>query len=122
MPIKMEEFTKVFPRRVNIDQYKALIDGALNAARGDDGLPRVAAETFMNHKDATKAANAIRNHCKANKIDLHVSCPENLQVVYVYKSGVPRKTRQKKAVATGEKLAGTEQAKSPESQAAQAPA
>ena len=49
------------------------------------------------YKQATKAANAIRNYARAQKLDLRVSCPENKSCVYVFKSTLPPRTRKKKS-------------------------
>ena len=72
--MRMEDFSKAFPKKVNIDQYQPIIDAALKAGKGDDGLPRVVVDEFMTQQLATRAANAIRNHVRAAKLTLKVSC------------------------------------------------
>jgi hypothetical protein len=90
--MKMMDQSAAFPRKVNFDQYLPLVEAALNAAKGVDGLPRVVIEGYENSKLAVRAANAIRNHVKQNGPELRVSCPENGKSVYVVK-GKPRARR-----------------------------
>lgn len=113
--MRMEDFTKAFPGRVNIDAYKPVIEAALKASKGEDGFPRVVVEEFATQKEAVKAANAIRNHCKSANPELHVSCPESGRIIRVYRSAVPRKTRKKRA-------AGPEPPTGPGNEALQTPA
>lgn len=94
--MKMEDYTKAFPGRVNLDQYKPLIEAAQKAGKGDDGFYRVIIEEYLNSKEAIRAANAIRNHCRAHNIELRVSCPEKGKSVYVFKSSTPAKARTRK--------------------------
>ena len=99
MAISMLDFTVAFPKKVNIDQYKPLIDAALNAAKGEDGLPRVVVETCDTAALAARAANAIRRYSKENKLNLRVSCPEkNKQSILVYKAN-PRARKAKDSAA-----------------------
>ena len=91
----MIDFSKAFPRKVNIDRYMPIITAAGKAANGADGVPRVVVETYESYKEATRAANAIRNYARSNKLELNVSCPENGQKILVWKAK-PR-TRRKKA-------------------------
>lgn len=83
--MKMVDFTVAFPKRVLIDPYLPIIDGATKAVKGADGLPRVVQEEYDNHKLATKAANAIRNYSKNNNLELRVSLPDNSNTISVYK-------------------------------------
>jgi hypothetical protein len=99
MPLRMMDQTKAFPKKSHIDQYKPLIDAALNASLGEDGLPKVAIEDFANAILAAKAANVIRTFSSANNHNLWVSCPPNSKSVYVYKSNKPRRTRTNNHVA-----------------------
>lgn len=94
MTISMLDFTEAFPKKVNIDQYKPVIDAALKPANGKDGLPRVVAETYDTAALATRAANAIRKYSKDNNLDLRVSSRENEQRILVYKAKL--RTRKKK--------------------------
>jgi hypothetical protein len=96
MPLRMMEQSKAFPKKSHIDLYKPLIDAALNASLGEDGLPKVAIEDFANAILAAKAANSIRTFSTANNHNLWVSCPPNSKSVFVYKSDKPRRTREKK--------------------------
>lgn len=96
--LRMMDQTKAFPRKVNADQYKPLIDAAMNAAIGEDNLPRVVIQDFDTYKLAIKAANAVRNYSHEKNLNLRVSCPENGKSILVYKSNTPRRTRTKKAV------------------------
>ena len=96
MTFKMMDFSEAFPKRVNVDQYKQLIDAASNAALGADNLSRVAAETFATHQLAVRAANAIRNYARSEQLLLKVSCPENSKTIYVYKSAMLRRPRRSK--------------------------
>jgi len=95
MTFRIEEQSTVFPRRVNIDAYRPLIDAALKAPNGTDGLPKVVVQDYDTVKLATRAANAIRNHAKENKLDLRVSASKGSKTVCLYKSK-PRKSRSKK--------------------------
>jgi hypothetical protein len=94
----MLDFTDAFPKKVNIDQYKPVIDGALKAANGADGVPRVVIESFDTAALATRAANAIRKHSKENNLELRVSCRENEKKILVYKAK-PRTRKAKDAPA-----------------------
>jgi hypothetical protein len=89
--------SKAFPKKVNMEQYMPLVKAALEAAKGEDGLPRVVVEDYDTYQQAVRASNSIRNHARANNLDLRVSCPENGKSVYVYKSKMAK--RQKKKVA-----------------------
>ncbi len=104
--MRMLDQTKAFPKAVLIDKYKPLIDAALKASNGDDGLPRVVVEDYDTAQLALKAANAIRNHCHANKLEIRVSCPENSKSVFIWKG--KRHPRKKKnaapAVPAGEAI------------------
>jgi hypothetical protein len=86
MTFRVEDQSKVFPRKVNIDLYRPLIDAAIKAPNGADGLPRVVIEEYETVKLATRAANAIRHHAKDNKLDLRVSSPKGSKTVCVFKS------------------------------------
>lgn len=97
--LRMMDQTKAFPRKVNVDQYKPLIEAAINAAIGEDNLPRVVIQDFDTYKLAIRAANAVRNYSHEKNLILRVSCPENGKSVLVYKSNAPRKTRTRKATA-----------------------
>ena len=99
MPLRMMEQTKAFPKKSHINLYKSLIDAALNASIGEDGLPKVAIEDFANADLAAKAANSIRTFSTTNNHTLWVSCPPNSKSVFVYKSDKPRRTRKPKDVA-----------------------
>ncbi len=94
--MRMDDYTKVFPTKVNMDRYQPLIEAALKAAKGADNLPRVVIEDFETALEAVKAANAIRNYCRANNIKVAVSCPENGHTLRVYRSEKPRRTRTSK--------------------------
>jgi hypothetical protein len=87
--MKMMDQSEAFPRRVNFEQYQAIVDAAMKAAKGKDGLFRVVVEDYDTYKLAVKAANAIRNHAKANGLELRVSCPENSKSIFVVR-GKPR--------------------------------
>ena len=99
MSLRMMDWTKAFPRKSNVDQYKTLIDSALNASLGEDGLPKVAIEDFTDAKLAEKAANTIRTYCQTKNLSLRVSCPPKSKTVMVYKSDKPCQTRKKKDAA-----------------------
>jgi hypothetical protein len=92
--MQMLDFCDAFPKRVNISQYQSVIDAAVNAAKGKDGLPRVVVEDYASYQLAVKAANAIRGFSQKNKLDLHVSCPENGKRIFVHK-GKPRTRKPK---------------------------
>jgi hypothetical protein len=94
--MKMLDQSAAFPKRVNSTQYQALIDAALKAVLGADGLPRVVVEDFPDAKTATKAANAIRSHTQNDTPRLKVSCPEGSRSVSIYRTDEPRRTRKKK--------------------------
>lgn len=94
--MRMDDYSKVFPMKVNMDRYQPLIEAALKAAKGVDNLPRVVIEDFETAREAVKAANAIRNHCRANNLKVAVSCPENGHSIRVYRSEKPRRTRTSK--------------------------
>jgi len=96
MAFRVEDQSKMFPRKVNIDLYRPLIEAAVKAPNGADGLPRVVVEDYDSVKLATRAANAIRHHVKENKLDLRVSSPKGSKTVCVYKAKPP-KARRKKA-------------------------
>jgi hypothetical protein len=96
MPIRMLDQTKAFPKKVNFDQYKPIVEAALNASNGDDGLPRVVASDWPTYKEATRATNALRNHIKANNLQLVVSCPEQGQTVFCYKGKARGRSKKKK--------------------------
>ena len=101
----MKDFSDVFPKKVNIEQYMNLIDGAQKASNGADGVPRVVVEEFQTHQLAVRAANAVRNFVRANpSYTLRVSCPENGQTIYVFRSSAPRKTRKSKTKPTNPAL------------------
>jgi hypothetical protein len=95
--MRMIDQTKAFPKAVLIGKYQPVIEAAQKAANGEDGLPRVVVEDYDTAKDAVKAANAIRNHCHDNKIELRVSCPENSKSVFVWRG---KARARKKATAT----------------------
>jgi hypothetical protein len=87
--MQMLDFNEAFPKRVNISQYQTIIDAAVNAAKGKDGVPRVVVEDYASYQLALKAATAIRGFSQKNKLNLCVSCPKNGKRVFVYK-GKPR--------------------------------
>ncbi len=93
--MRMMDQTAAFPRKVLIDQYKTLIDAAVNAALGPDHLPRVVVEDFDSYKLAVRAANAIRKYSQDNQLTLRVSCPEGKKTIYVYKAATPMKKRER---------------------------
>lgn len=93
--MRMMDQTAAFPRKVLVNQYKALIDGAVNAALGADHLPRAVVEDFDSYKSAVRAANAIRKYSQDNQLSLRVSCPEGQKTIYVYKSATPVKKRER---------------------------
>ena len=95
--MRMEDFSKTFPARVDMALYLPIIEAAQKAVKGVDGKPRVVIEDYPDYKQATKAANAIRNYARAQKLDLRVSCPENKSCDYVFKSTLPPRTRKKKS-------------------------
>jgi hypothetical protein len=93
--MQMLDFSEAFPKRVNISQYQPIIDAAVNAAKGKDGVSRVVVEDYPSYQLAVKAANAIRGFSQKNKLDLCVSCPEKGKRIFVYK-GKPRTRKSKK--------------------------
>lgn len=94
--MRMMDQTEAFPRKVNVDQYKQIIDAALQAAPGKDHLPRAVVEDYDTYKLATRAANAIRKFSNDNNLNLRVSCPESGKSIFVYKANTPIRTRKKK--------------------------
>ena len=48
--MQMLDFCDAFPKRVNISQYQSVIDAAVNAAKGKDGLPRVVVEDYASYQ------------------------------------------------------------------------
>ena len=93
--MKMLDFTVAFPKRVLIDPYMPVIEAACKAAKGADGFLRVVQEDYDNHKEATKAANAIRKYSKEHALDLRVSSSETSNTIKVYK-GKPVVRKEKK--------------------------
>lgn len=120
MARKMLDFSEAFPRKVNVEQYKDVIDAALNAALGKDNLPRVVAETYSTAKEATRAANAIRKYSKENNLTLQVSQPDGKQEIRVYK-GKPQKRSTTRTNAAAPPPAGTEPPTGTEDSAPPAP-
>jgi hypothetical protein len=98
--MRMLDQSKAFPKKVNFSQYQHLIDAALKASLGEDGLPRVVIEDFPDAKAADKAANAIRSHTQNNSPRLKVSCPKGSKSVSIYKTDEPRRTRKKRESAS----------------------
>lgn len=94
--MRMLDQTKAFPRRTNIEKFTPLIEAAQKAAKGDDGLPKVAVEDFENLKAATQAANAIRNYVRKHQLGLSVSQPENSKTNSIFVWQAKPRTRRKK--------------------------
>jgi hypothetical protein len=97
--MRMLDQSEAFPKKVNISKYQPLIDSALKASVGKDGLPRVVIEDFPDAKAADKAANAIRSHTQNDIPRLRVSCPVGSKTVSIYRTDEPRRTRKKRGSA-----------------------
>ena len=107
--MRMEDYSKVFTKKINMDRYLPLIKAAQDAAKGDDGFPRVVLEDYLTYQEAVRAANAIRNYCKAHNIEVRASCPENGKTIRVYRSSTPRRVRTGKKKAAEPTTAATSQ-------------
>ena len=93
--MRMMDQTAAFPRKVNIDMYKPIIDAAAKAPLGDDKLPRVVVEDYPTDRLALRAANKIRQYAKDNNLGLRVSCPEKSKTIFVWKGAPHHRTRRK---------------------------
>lgn len=98
--MRMMDQSEAFPRRLNFELYQPIVDAAMKAAKGKDGLYRVVVEDFDTCKLAVKAANAIRNHARGNHLELRVSCPKESQTIFVVR-GKPRTRKPNAANAPG---------------------
>jgi hypothetical protein len=94
--MRMLDQSEAFPKKVNISKYQPLIDSALKASNGKDGLPRVVIEDFPDAKAADKAANAIRSRTQNDIPRLKVSCPVGSKTVSIYRTDEPRRKRKKR--------------------------
>ena len=103
--MRTEDYSKAFPKKVNVETYMPVIKAALDAGTGVDGMPKVVLEDYDNHQLATRAANAIRNHSRAQKLNLKVSLPDGVDTISVYK-GKAQKRKEKKESAAEPALAG----------------
>ncbi len=113
MTYRVEDQSQVFPRKVNIDVYRPLIDAAVKAPNGADGLPRVVIQDYETVKLATRAANAIRHYVKENKLLLRVSSTKGSKTVCLYKSNPPKNRRKKPEAAAFSLPQSTAESSSP---------